>query len=104
MNAHVGGPTLDAVFSITGCFDPFAASRFRARLADLAPEVSVVLDFSRAAEVSDLALAMLASAFERSRHPRVTLRGLTLHHERMLRYLGIDRVVLDAGARGDQPA
>lgn len=98
MSVHVQaaeGSSPDVVFSITGSFDPFAASRFRARIADLAPDVPVVLDFSHATEVSDLALAVLASSFEPSARPRVVLRGLTHHQERMLRYLGIASVVLD---------
>lgn len=95
MNAQVERPPFDAVFSIAGAFDPFAASQLRARLAELPREACVMLDFSRASAVSDLALAVLASAFEAPRHPRVVLRGMTHHQERVLRYLGID---------GDGPA
>jgi hypothetical protein len=102
MNAQVEGPLFDAVFSITGAFDPFAASHVRARLAELPREACVMLDFSLASEVSDLALAVLASAFEGPRHPRVVLRGLTHHQERMLRYLGLDEMGLDVDA-GDRP-
>lgn len=99
MHARAGGERVDRVFSITGAFDPIAASQFRARLAELPPEASVVLDFSRAWEVADLALAVLAPALATTRHPRVLLRGLTQHQERMLHYLGVDWVILGAPAR-----
>lgn len=84
-----------AVFSITGVFDPMSAVRFRARVAELPPDALVVLDFSHAREVSDLALGVLAVAIAASPRGRIVLRGLTHHHERMLQYLGIDSVVLE---------
>ncbi len=95
MNAQVESPPFDAVFSIAGAFDPFAASQVRARLAEQPLDASVMVDFSRASEVSDLALAVLATALEESPRPRVVLLGLTHHQERMLRYLGIDGLVLE---------
>lgn len=100
MDAHVESEPFDAVFSITGAFDPIAASRVRARLAELSPDAFVVLDFSRAWEVSDLALAVLAAVLAAPCHPRVLLRGLTHHQERMLRYLGVDGSALESSARG----
>jgi hypothetical protein len=103
MHARVDGERFDEVFSITGAFDPIAASRLRARLAEVPPDTCVVLDFSRAREVADLALAVLAAALATTRHPRVLLRGLTQHQERMLRYLGVDHVVLGAPSRDDRP-
>ena len=96
MSALVHEPRLDAVYSVAGSFGPAAASEVQAWLAELPPEACAVLDFSLAAQVSDLALAVLARALEAPRHPHVALRGLTVHHERMLRYLGVDRTFLDA--------
>jgi hypothetical protein len=103
MEVHLEYPPGDAVFSITGIFDPVAARRFGSRLAELPPDASVVLDFSRAREVSDLALGALATALAASPHPHIALRGLTHHHERMLQYLGIDALVLDRRDRGVRP-
>jgi hypothetical protein len=85
----------DAVIWIAGTFDAIAAMRLGATLAELTPEGAAVLDFSRAQEVTDLALGVLATAISESRHPRLVLRGLTHHHERMLQYLGIDALVLE---------
>lgn len=103
MHARVASERFDAVFSITGAFDPIAASRFRDRLAELPPDACVLFDFSHAWEVADLALAVLATAVVRTHHPRVLLRGLTQHQERMLRYLGVDHVILGAPAPDDRP-
>ena len=102
---HVGGDgeLFNAVFSITGAFDPIAASNFRARLSGLPADGCVVLDLSRAWEVADLALAVLADALVVPPHPRVLVRGLTQHQERMLRYLGADDFVAGAPDRDDPP-
>ncbi|HEY6002504.1 MAG TPA: STAS domain-containing protein [Anaeromyxobacter sp.] len=102
MDAHVECPPGDAVFSITGVFEPIAAMRFHARVAELPLDALVVLDFSHAREVSDLALGVLAAAIAASPHPRIVLRGLTHHHERMLQYLGIDALVLERRDRDDR--
>jgi STAS domain len=104
MQRRVHGRPLDEVFSISGVFDPIAAARFRARFAELPRDAPVVLDFSAASEVSDLALWVLLAA---PRHPCLALRGLTQHHERMLRYLGLEGSVLrrardDADAWADE--
>jgi len=104
MDAHVDDRARDEVFAIGGIFDPLAASRLCVRLAELPPGTSVVLDFSRVLEVSDLALAVLAVAIAAPRRPRVVLRGLRHHQERMLQYLGIDEGVLDRLGRHPSPA
>ncbi len=103
MDAHVDGPPFDAVFSIAGPFDPITASQFRVRLAELPPDACVLLDFSRAWDVADLALAVLAATIAAPRRPQVVLRGLTHHQERMLRYLGLDGAVLGAPSLDDPP-
>ncbi len=90
MEARVDAPPFDAVFSIAGPFTPVTALQLRVRLAELPPDACVVLDLSRASEVADMALAVLATAIAAPGHPRVVLRGLTHHQERMLRYLGVD--------------
>jgi hypothetical protein len=103
MHAGVDGESFDTVFSITGAFDPIAASRCRAGLAALPPDACVLLDFSRAWEVADLALAVLATELATPHHPRVLFRGLTQHQERMLRYLGVDGFILGRPARDASP-
>lgn len=75
--------------SVEGTFDPMMASALRATLGRSPTPAPVVLDFSRAREVSDLAIAMLVHGLAADRIP-VRLRGLSLHHARMLRYLGLD--------------
>jgi STAS domain len=100
MDAQVQCPPGDAVFSIAGVFNAFTARRYAAQLAELPPAASVVLDFSHAREVTDLALGVLATTVAASPHPRIVLRGLTTHHERMLRYLGIHTLVLNRRDRG----
>lgn len=107
MDAYAERPPGGAIFSITGVFDPMSAVRFRARLAELPPDAPVVLDFSHAREVSDLALGVLAAAIAASPRPRIVLRGLTHHHERLLQYLGIDALLLarrDRDVRRDEAA
>jgi hypothetical protein len=83
-------PPVEAEFSISGPFDPLAASRLRVRLEELPPGSRVVVDFAHASEVSDLGLAVLASTLAARPSPAVVLRGLALRQERLLRYLGID--------------
>jgi hypothetical protein len=82
------------IVSVEGVFDHAAAAIIRAKLIDTACDV-VVLDFGRAREVSDVALAHLAGTLTGLERPHVMLRGLGHHQERMLRYLHLDRSVLD---------
>lgn len=74
---------------VEGVFDGAAATIIRAKLIDASSDL-VVLDFGRAREISDSALAVLAGTLVALERPRVILRGLGQHHERMLRYLHID--------------
>ncbi len=74
--------------AVEGTLDPMAASSLRSRLSGKAR--SVVLDFSRAREVHDLGLAVLAHGLA-SEGITARFRGLSHHHERLLRYLGLDR-------------
>ncbi len=103
MRAHGDGEQFDAIVSITDAFDPIAASSFRARLSRLPPDACVVLDLSHAWEVADLALAVLADALATPPHPRVLVRGLTQHQERMLRYLGVEDLAGGAPEGEDPP-
>jgi hypothetical protein len=91
MEEQVREAPLELVFTISGLFDAMSAARLRAELAELPRGASVVLDFGGASEVSDLALWVLLAP---PRHPGLVLRRVTQHHERMLRYLGLDGSLL----------
>ncbi len=104
MDARSDEVPFDAVLEIAGPFDGPAATRLRKFLAELPPDRSVMLDFSHARDVSDLALAVLAMALRGPRHPRVLLTGMMRHQERMLRYLGVDGPVVEPRGGGDLPA
>ncbi len=91
------------VIRVEGMFDPMAASALRARLAHARPQLPIVLDFAHAREVSDLGLAVLAHGLV-SDGARVRLRGLSQHHERMLRYLGLDAAAAPPHAAGASAA
>lgn len=95
MDAHDAQLAFDAVLSISGPFDAPAASKLRTFLVELPPDRNVMLDFSHARDISDLALAVLAMALRGPRHPRVLLTGMMKHQERMLRYLGVDGPVVE---------
>lgn len=70
------------VIRIGGAFDLAAARNVVARVEELSGGAVVRLDLSRAREIHDVALAMLAMA----RVP-VIIAGLSRHHERLLRYI-----------------
>jgi hypothetical protein len=75
--AHAGS----GVIVVEGTFDVAAASA----LQQLVRGEPAVIDFSRARDIHDVALAQLATGLAGA---EVTLRGLPVHHERLLRYLG----------------
>lgn len=101
MDARKDESSFDAVLEIAGPFDAPAASRLRTFLVDLPPARTVMLDFSHARDISDLALAVLAMALRGPRHPRVLLTGMMRHQERMLRYLGVDGPVVERRGAGN---
>lgn len=103
MDARKDEVSFDAVLEIAGPFDAPAATRLRKFLVELPPDRYVVLDFSHARDVSDLALAVLAMALRGPRHPRVLLTGMMRHQERMLRYLGVDGPEVEPRGGGDLP-
>ena len=77
------------VIPIDGIFDTEAASALRKRLQETPPTEPVMLDFSRARDVYDFALAVIAHALA-SEGISARYRGLMHHQERMLNYLGFD--------------
>jgi hypothetical protein len=81
---------------VEGTFDVAAARA----LHKLLRGESAVIDFSRAREIHDLALAQLAFAVDGAHTAGVTLRGLPVHSERILRYLGTT-LGASSSTRGD---
>lgn len=69
---------------VTGRFDAPAAMELSRTLRQLDAR-TVVVDFSHALNLQDLAVAILAKAIKEN----VRLEGLGLHHERLLRYCGV---------------
>src|ERR1700686_1189838 len=79
------------LLEIYGTFDAIAAWDVRRRLRALPPDAHVVLDFTRVKEFLDLGVAVVDPGLLLDHeHPRVTLRGLRQHQQRMFRYFGVD--------------
>jgi hypothetical protein len=78
----------EVVLAVDGRFDLPAAGRVCQEIARTGPTAELVVDFSRAGQVLDDALATFADRAPRLReHLRV--RGLSRHHYRLLGYLGV---------------
>ncbi len=77
------------VISIEDVFDTPAASALLKRLKEMAPAETIVLDFSRARDVYDFAVAVIAHGLA-SEGISAHYRGLMRHQERMLHYLGFE--------------
>jgi anti-anti-sigma regulatory factor len=75
------------VIPIDGVFDTPAASALRKRLAKMTRAGPILLDFSRARDVHDFALAVIAHGLAAD-GTAARYRGLTHNQERMLHYLG----------------
>jgi hypothetical protein len=76
-----------------GIFDVPAAWRLREAIATYAPTSNVTLDFGGLRECHDFALAALLQSVASTAGPRLSIRGLCRHQERLLRYLGVDASV-----------
>ncbi|HTT71107.1 MAG TPA: STAS domain-containing protein [Anaeromyxobacteraceae bacterium] len=76
----------ETVIRLQGVFDATAAERLGTALAAAGPQARLEVDLSQVQEVHDSALAGLAPLLSRA----VALRGLRLHHIRLLRYFGVD--------------
>lgn len=77
-----------ALYRIAGRFERTCAWDLAARLAK-EPLREVVIDFSRASEFVDSAVAVIANSLLSSPQ-RVHLRGLRHHQERLFRYFGVE--------------
>ena len=83
------------IVEVVGAFDAAEADRLRTVLRALGEDHPVTLDFHRVRRFDDAAVARLAD--EVTQH-HVALLGLSEHHHRLLRYMG----VLGRPARADQ--
>jgi hypothetical protein len=79
----------EIVLHLGGTFDAAAARRVCGRLSELPAHADVVIDFNQVKQLHDHGLAAIAGAIG-ARAPGVAVRGLGRHHERLLRYLGVD--------------
>ncbi len=77
------------VFSVEGSFDAVVAYKLRDQIAACRGDLPIVLDFRCALDIHDLGIAVLADGLIRD-GIRADFRGLSQHHERILRYLGFD--------------
>ena len=75
---------------ITGRFDPASALLLERELVKEDVTEEVVLDFASVDELGDASVAVLSHVL-RSAHSRsLRVCGLRRHHERLLRYFGIE--------------
>jgi anti-anti-sigma regulatory factor len=83
-----GGET---VIAISGVFDGDAASKLRALFTrhPIGDRSGVVVDFTRAREITDVGLAALVDG-QRTHEVQLRIRGLSQRHNRMLRFLSPD--------------
>ncbi len=79
----------EVVFRLDGTFDAAAANRVCGRLSEIPAHADVVLDFKQVTQLHDHGLLAVAPAIA-SRAPGVAVRGLGRHHERLLRYFGVE--------------
>jgi anti-anti-sigma regulatory factor len=91
----------EVVVRIDGAFDATAARRLRGWLVEIPRDDAVVLDFTHVRACDDFVLATFARELVARQH--VVVQGLTRHHERMLRYFGVDLAALP-GSRHTEDA
>jgi len=87
----------EVVIRVEGTFDASAANRLAGWLVEVPPSDAVVLDFTRVRACDDFVLATFARGL--AARERIVVQGLTRHHERMLRYFGVDLSALPHAVR-----
>lgn len=80
----------DAVVTVEGSFDGKDADRLHSIATNLATGGPVTLDFHKVRSPSDAAVAHLAMQLRATR--RVVMVGLSQHHHRLLKLVGLARV------------
>jgi hypothetical protein len=86
----------EVVVHLDGHFDASAATRLSGWLVEVPSNDPLVLDFTQVRTCEDFGLAAVAG--DLAARDRLVVRGLTRHHERMLRYFGVK---LEAASVGD---
>ena len=76
------------VLALNGAFGPVEQERLNSVLRELDPGQPVTIDFREVRLFHDLAVARLARDV-RDLHRCVSLVGLSEHHHRLLRYIGL---------------
>jgi hypothetical protein len=84
-------PGAEVLLRFEGNFEASDAGRVHEALASASPEGPVVLDFTQVRHFEDFAIALIAPDLMAPGRPRVRLRGLGLHQERLLEYFGVQR-------------
>ncbi len=80
----------EALVRLEGRFDAAQARSLEQMFSIFRPVPSVVIDFANVREADVAAVAVLARTLGARPESRVTLRGLSGHLRRVLRYVGID--------------
>jgi anti-anti-sigma regulatory factor len=75
---------------ITGRFDPASALLLERELVKEEKNDEVVLDFASVDELGDASVAVLSHVLRTAQPRSLRVRGLRRHHERLLRYFGIE--------------
>lgn len=83
---------------LEGVFDLAAAHRLERLM--LQATCRLVIDLTHVRELHDTGMAALAHALRRGAAVPVSLRGLSQHQERLLRYLGVEPAAPLAAADG----
>jgi anti-anti-sigma regulatory factor len=92
----------EVVIHIDGNFDASEARRLSGWLVEVPSGQPLVLDFTQVKECEDFGLAAVAR--DLAARDRLVVRGLTRHHERMLKYCGVKLESLPAEPGDDQDA
>lgn len=92
-------PGGEVLLRFEGRFEASDAWRVHEALGAAGGGWPVVLDFSQVRQFEDSAIALLAPDLVASGRPRVRMRGLGLHQQRILEYLGVWRTA--PGSRSD---
>ena len=80
------------IFELAGVLDIPAALKLRDAIVELDPGDPVIVDCHEVRDLQDSALAFLVwSLFSRGRP--IVLRGVGEHHLRLLRHLGVEKIV-----------
>ncbi len=78
-------------------FGPEEAERLEETVVAFSPVSQLVIDFSAVHQFEDAAVIPLARTIRARPGIRLSLRGLTLHHIRLLRYFGVEQHAGEAG-------